>query len=157
MSVKQHRVAPAVIVIVDDDADDRELVQEALAEAKLANECHTVGDGEELFRYLRREGEYGDGAYAPRPDLILLDLNMPRMDGRTTLRQLRADEQFRAIPVVVLTTSAAEEDLVATYDLGASGFITKPVSFESLVETVRVLDRYWFQTVKLPPRREGEI
>jgi two-component system, response regulator len=139
------------ILLADDDPDDRLLAQEALEENRLANDLHMVQDGEELLDYLYRRGKYADPASSPRPGLILLDLNMPRMDGREALRVLKGDPDLRQIPVVVLTTSRAEEDIYRTYNLGVNSFISKPVSFEGLVEVTRALGRYWFEIVELPP------
>ncbi|MBD3221011.1 response regulator [bacterium] len=140
---------PVTILYAEDDPEDRLLVRDALAESRLANRLDTVTDGVELLAYLRREGKYAD-----RPDelpgLILLDLNMPRMDGREALREIRADEALRRIPVVVLTTSKAEEDVLRSYDLGVNSFVVKPVTFDALVETVRALGRFWFEIVELP-------
>jgi len=138
------------ILMADDDEDDRMLTREAFRECRLANELRFVEDGEELMAYLRREGSYGNGAEAPRPGLILLDLNMPRKDGREALREIKSTPGLRHIPVVVLTTSQAEEDIVRTYDLGVSSFIAKPVDFESMVEVVKILGQYWFEIVELP-------
>jgi CheY-like chemotaxis protein len=141
---------PITILLADDDPDDRMLARDALDESRLANDLHEVVDGEELLEYLRRQGRYADPATAPRPGLILLDLNMPRKDGREALREIKADPELRSIPVVVLTTSQAEEDIYRTYDLGVSSFITKPVSFEGLVAVMKALGRYWFEIVELP-------
>jgi two-component system, response regulator len=141
---------PITILLADDDPDDRMLARDALDESRLANDLHEVVDGEELLEYLRRQGKYADPASAPRPGLILLDLNMPRKDGREALREIKADPDLRSIPVVVLTTSQAEEDIYRTYDLGVSSFITKPVSFEGLVAVMKALGRYWFEIVELP-------
>jgi CheY-like chemotaxis protein len=141
---------PITILLADDDPDDRMLARDALDESRLANDLHEVVDGEELLEYLRRKGKYADPASAPRPGLILLDLNMPRKDGREALREIKADPELRSIPVVVLTTSQAEEDIYRTYDLGVSSFITKPVSFEGLVAVMKALGRYWFEIVELP-------
>lgn len=138
------------ILIADDDEDDRMLVADAIKESRLSNPITFVEDGVELMDYLRREGRYSDLAAQPLPGLILLDLNMPRKDGRTALGEIRADDTLRRIPVVVLTTSQAEEDILRTYGLGVNSFITKPVSFERLVEIVRVLGEYWFEIVALP-------
>lgn len=142
--------SPIVILLADDDPDDRMLAKEALEESRLANQLHFVEDGEELLDYLYRRGAYADPASSPRPGLILLDLNMPRKDGREALREIKADPQLRAIPIVVLTTSKAEEDIYRSYDLGVSSFITKPVTFEGLVEVMRTLGKYWFEIVELP-------
>ena len=141
---------PITLLLADDDPDDCMLAREALAESRLANHLHVVGDGEELLQFLRHEGPYADPTTSPRPGLILLDLNMPRKDGREALREMKADPNLRSIPVVVLTTSQAEEDIVRTYDLGVSSYISKPVSFDGLVEVMRVLGRYWFEIVELP-------
>jgi CheY-like chemotaxis protein len=138
------------ILMAEDDADDRAMAQEALEESRLRNDLRFVEDGEELLDYLLRRGRYGSPADAPRPGLILLDLNMPRMDGREALRAIKLDPTLRQIPVVVLTTSKAEEDIFRSYDLGASSFITKPVTFEALVDTIKTLGRYWLEIVDLP-------
>ncbi len=140
-----------MILMADDDREDCMLAKEALAESRLANDLRFVYDGEELMEYLRRRGRYSPPADSPRPGLILLDLNMPRMDGREALREIKADPELRRIPIVVLTTSTAEEDIFRTYDLGVNSFVIKPVSFEALVETMKTLARYWFQIVELPP------
>jgi CheY-like chemotaxis protein len=135
------------ILLADDDADDRLLVQEAFEENHLLNVMDTVEDGEELMDYLYRRGKYNE---ATRPSMILLDLNMPRKSGLEALREIRADADLKSIPVVVLTTSKAEEDIIRSYELGVNSFIVKPVTFESLVELVKTLGRYWFQIVELP-------
>lgn len=139
------------ILLADDDPDDRKLTQDAFMENRLANEFHAVEDGEELMDYLHRRGRYESLREDPLPGLILLDLNMPRKDGREALREIKADPDLRRIPIVVLTTSKAEEDIVRTYDLGVNSYVTKPVTFKSLVELVRILGRYWFEVVELPP------
>ncbi len=139
------------ILLADDDPDDRQMTQEALAESRLANELHMVEDGEELLDYLNRRNKYADLVKEPLPGLILLDLNMPRKDGREALKEIKAHPDFRRIPVVVLTTSKAEEDILRTYDLGVNSYITKPVTFDSMVDTIKVLGRYWFEIVELPP------
>jgi two-component system, response regulator len=138
------------ILLAEDDADDRLLVKEALAEGRVLNELHSVEDGEELLDYLRRLGRYADPEESPRPGLVLLDLNMPRKDGREALREIKGDPDLKRIPVVVMTTSKAEEDIVRSYDLGANSYITKPVTFERLVELMKVLGRYWIEFVELP-------
>ena len=135
------------ILLADDDADDRLLVREAFEENHLLNVLDTVEDGEELMNYLHRRSGYENAA---RPSLILLDLNMPRKSGFEALREIKSDEELRRIPVVILTTSKAEEDIVRSYDLGVNSFIVKPVTFDALVETVRELGKYWFQIVELP-------
>jgi len=147
------------ILMADDDDEDREITQEALQDSRLANEMRFVVDGQDLMDYLRREGAYEDPAVdAPRPGIILLDLNMPKKDGREALAEIKADERLRRIPVVVLTTSKDEEDVFRTYDLGVSSFITKPVTFAGLVEVMNTFSRYWFEVVDLPnglPRTNG--
>jgi two-component system, response regulator len=138
------------LLMADDDEEDRLMARDALTESRVANDLRFVEDGEELLDYLRRRGKYAEPAHAPRPGLILLDLNMPRKDGREALREIKADPELRAIPVIVLTTSKAEEDIVRSYDFGASSFIAKPVTFDGLVEVMKTLGRYWFQIVDLP-------
>jgi CheY-like chemotaxis protein len=158
MGLESAQPKPIAIVIADDDADDRMLARDALAEARLANDLFFVQDGEELLDFLRHRGRYADpAAAAPRPGLVLLDLNMPRMDGREALAEIKADPELRRIPVVVLTTSKAEEDILRTYDLGVNSFITKPVTFEGLVSVMKALGRHWFEIVELPtPRVESD-
>jgi len=146
---------PVTIVMAEDDPDDRLLTEDALKEARLANELVFVADGEELLDYLKRRGAFAHLQGAPLPGLVLLDLNMPRKDGREALAEIKADPQLRKIPVVVLTTSKAEEDIYRTYDLGASSFITKPVTFNSLVDVMKTMSRYWFEIVALPTQRSG--
>lgn len=142
---------PVLILMADDDPEDRMLAKEAFEEARLKNEIRFVEDGEELMDYLRRRGAYAEPGAAPRPGMILLDLNMPRKDGREALMDIRNDPELEGIPVVVLTTSKAEEDILRTYKLGVNSFITKPVSFAGMVEIVQGLSRYWFEIVELPP------
>ena len=144
---------PITILLADDDEDDRRLTKDAFAESRLANDLRCVEDGQQLLDYLRREGAYRQVADAPRPGLILLDLNMPKVDGREALQAIKADPTLRSIPVVVLTTSKSEEDVFRSYDLGVNSFITKPVSFEGLVEVVRILGHYWFEIVELPANK----
>lgn len=141
---------PIIILMADDDPDDCMMVKEALAESRVLNELHTVADGEELLDYLHRRGKFEKLAAAPRPGIILLDLNMPRKDGREALAEIKGDPQLRKIPVVVLTTSKAEEDIYRTYDLGVNSYVTKPVTFEGLVEVMRTMGRYWIEIVELP-------
>jgi CheY-like chemotaxis protein len=139
-----------VILLADDDADDRLLTQDALAESQLSADLHFVENGTELLDYLLFRGKFTDPASAPRPQLILLDLNMPRMDGREVLQKIKAEPTLRRIPIVVLTTSRADTDIARIYDLGANSFITKPVRFEALVNVMKTLRLYWFETVELP-------
>ncbi|MGI9056218.1 MAG: response regulator [Pyrinomonadaceae bacterium] len=136
------------ILLADDDPDDRLLVQEAFEENHLLNVVHTVEDGEELMEYLNKKGKFA--GIAVRPNVILLDLNMPRKTGLEALQEIKADPELRSIPVIVLTTSKAEEDIIRSYDLGVNSFIVKPVTFESLVGLVKTLGNYWFQIVELP-------
>jgi CheY-like chemotaxis protein len=145
---------PIVILLADDDEEDRMLACDALAESRLSNDITCVTDGEDLMDYLQRRGKYAPPVEAPRPGLILLDLNMPRKDGREALREIKADPELRQISVVVLTTSKAEEDIYSSYDSGASSFISKPVSFEGLVDVMKGLGKYWFEIVDLPRRHE---
>jgi CheY-like chemotaxis protein len=138
------------ILLADDDPDDRQLTRDAFAQNRLANELHTVEDGEELMDYLHRRGKYENLNGKALPGLILLDLNMPRKDGREALKEMKADPLLRRIPIVVLTTSKAEEDILRSYDLGVNSYVTKPVTFKSLVELIKVLGKYWFEVVELP-------
>ncbi len=142
------------ILLADDDEDDRLMARDALRDARLHNDLRFVVDGVDLLDYLRREGRYAAPGAAPRPGLILLDLNMPRMDGREALAAIKADPSLRSIPVIVLTTSKAEEDIARSYDLGSNSFITKPVTFLGLVEVMKVFSRYWLEIVDLPPIEE---
>jgi len=147
--MSREKAEPIAILMADDDADDRMLARDAWQESRLGNTFRFVEDGQELMDYLHRKGRYAHED-APRPGLILLDLNMPRKDGRQALQEIKSDPELRRIPVVVLTTSKTEEDILRTYDLGANSFISKPVTFERLVEIVRTLGTYWFNIVELP-------
>lgn len=142
-----------VILMADDDADDRLLAKDALNECRIHNELHFVENGEELLDYLRQSGKYASASGNTKPGLILLDLNMPRKDGREALQEIKSDPQLRSIPVVVLTTSKADTDISRIYELGANSFITKPVSFDALVKVMGDLVHYWFELVELPPQR----
>ena len=146
-------IKPITILVADDDQDDRMMIEDALKENRLANDLRFVMDGEELICYLNRSGKFANATSSPRPGLILLDLNMPKKDGREALKEIKSDPKLRDIPIVVLTTSKAEEDVYRTYNLGVNSFITKPVSFESLVAITRDLGRYWFEIVELPSER----
>lgn len=148
-----HSGRPITILLVDDDEEDLLMAQEALRESRLGNDLRTTHDGEELMDYLLRRGRYADATDSPTPGLILLDLNMPKKDGREALAEIKSNPQLRKIPIIVLTTSKAEEDIFRTYDLGVNSFITKPVTFSGLVEAMRVLSQYWFEIVELPSRR----
>jgi CheY-like chemotaxis protein len=139
------------ILLADDDPDDRMLVRDALQESRSPHQLTCVEDGEELLDYLRHRGAYSSVDESAPPYIILLDLNMPRKDGRETLREIKADPHLRRIPVVILTTSQAEEDIARSYDLGASSFIIKPSDFATLVRLVQTINQYWFETVRLPP------
>lgn len=155
-------VEPINILVADDDPDDQLLLREALAENRLCNDLYFVNDGVELMDFLHRRGRYAVPP-APQPDLILLDLNMPRKDGREALAQIKADPDLRRIPIVVLTTSRSEEDVLRMYNLGVNSFIVKPVTFEALVKVTAVLTEYWFSIVRLPyhaphrPRIDGNL
>jgi CheY-like chemotaxis protein len=146
---------PIVILIADDDEDDLQMTLDALRESRLGNDVRTVRDGEELMDYLLRSGAYGEPGSAPTPGLILLDLNMPKKDGREALAEIKTSAELRKIPVIVLTTSRAEEDVFRSYDLGVNSFVTKPVTFAGLAEAMKVLARYWFEIVELPTRAEN--
>jgi len=145
-----------IILYADDDEDDQMLAKDALEESRLANEIRFVNDGEELMDYLHHRGKYDDVEKYPLPGLILLDLNMPRKDGREALAEIKADPSLRIIPVVVLTTSKIEEDILRTYDLGVNSFIAKPVSFDGLVDIMKTLALYWFKIVELPKEKVDE-
>ncbi len=141
---------PIVLLIADDDEDDREMTLEALKENFILNDVRFVGDGVELLDYLFRRGSYRDPSSSPKPGLILLDLNMPRMDGREALQQIKTHPELRKIPVIILTTSQAEEDILRSYDLGVNCFITKPVTFRDFIEVTKSLGNYWFEIVQIP-------
>ena len=136
--------------MADDDEDDRILTRDAMEESRVLNQLYFVEDGVELIAYLNGTGKYADRDQYPMPGLILLDLNMPKKDGREALREIKSDQRLRRIPVVILTTSKAEEDMLRGYDLGAASYITKPVTFSSLVELMRALGKYWVEFVELP-------
>jgi CheY-like chemotaxis protein len=157
MSTRNPHGKSVTILLADDDDEDRELTRDALLHARLANDFRSVVDGQDLMDYLRRAGPYADSdADAPRPGIILLDLNMPKKNGREALAEIKADATLRQIPVVVLTTSNDEEDVFASYDLGVSGFVTKPVTFAGLVDVMRAWTRYWFEVVELPNGAAGD-
>jgi two-component system, response regulator len=143
------------VLVADDDDDDRDFIRKAWDKNRAANDLRFVEDGEELIEYLYHTGRYTDQALAPRPVVILLDLNMPKKDGREALREIKARPELRQIPIIVLTTSQAEEDICRSYDLGASSYITKPVTFGALVDVLQVLAEYWIEIVDLPPARMG--
>ncbi len=145
---EKRQIAP--ILMAEDDPDDRLITSKALEQNRVANPLVTVEDGEELMDYLHRRGKYAPPAEAALPCFILLDLNMPRMDGREALKLIKSDDAFKSIPLVILTTSKAEEDILRGYNLGANSYITKPVTFEGLVTVVRSLKNYWLEIVELP-------
>jgi CheY-like chemotaxis protein len=144
----------AVILLAEDDKGDQELTRRALEEGKIRNELRIVEDGEEALAYLFRRGKYEDPATSPRPDLLLLDLNLPRVDGREVLERVRADAKLRRMAVVVLTTSRQEEDILRSYEVGCNSFITKPVGMDQFIRVIQALEEYWFQIVVLPPKTE---
>ncbi len=139
---------PIEILLVEDNAGDVRLTKEALNTVKFSNKIHVVWNGEEAMAFLRREGEFSN---APRPDLILLDLNLPRKDGRDVLAEIKTDEDLKRIPVVILTTSSDEEDILKTYDLHANCYVTKPVDLEQFIKVLKAIDEFWLSIVKLPP------
>lgn len=145
-------VKPVTFLMADDDPDDRLLIKEAFEESLVSNSIYFVEDGVELMDYLHHQDKFSNPHTAPMPDLILLDLNMPRKDGREALVEIKSDPNLRYIPVVVLTTSKAEEDIIRSYDIGAASYITKPVTFDGLVNAIRGLGQYWVQIVRLPGR-----
>jgi CheY-like chemotaxis protein len=152
MMMKDKHKIPITILICDDDEDDRMLTQQALEDAHISNDLRFVEDGEQLLDYLYQRGEYsGETGAAPRPGLILLDLNMPKLDGREALQRIKGDVTLHDIPVVVLTTSSLDEDVIRSYKFGVNSFITKPVTFSGLVDAMNVLGRYWLEIVELPP------
>jgi two-component system, chemotaxis family, response regulator Rcp1 len=140
---------PVQILLVEDSPGDVRLTQEVLRDAKIANELHVVGDGEAAMDFLRRRGEYQDKL---RPDLVLLDLNLPRKDGREVLAEIKADPELRPIPVIVLTTSAADRDVLQSYEAAANSYITKPIDLNDFIAVVRTLEDFWLSIVRLPPR-----
>jgi CheY-like chemotaxis protein len=148
---------PIRILVAEDDADDRMMIKDAFEESRLGNPVDFVEDGVQLMNYLTREAEYGHLSEQPFPGFILLDLNMPRKDGRTALREIKASPVLQRIPIVILTTSKAEEDIVRTYNLGVNSFICKPVTFDSLVEIVKTVGRYWIEIVALPPECQRAV
>jgi len=150
-----NRHKPITILMADDDPDDRQLTKEAFEENHLANDLRFVEDGEELLDYLYQRGKYAAPGVAPTPGLILLDLNMPRKDGREALQEIKAHPRLRNIRIIVMTTSKAEADVIQSYDLSAASYITKPVTFERLVEVIKTLGKYWLEIVELPPEGNG--
>ena len=152
-----ERRRPITLLMADDDEDDRLLTKVALERSRLANDLRFVEDGEQLLDYLNRRGKYADPLLSPRPGLILLDLNMPRKDGREALREIKTSPALKRIPVVVMTTSQAERDISKIYDLGANSYVTKPVTMDSLVDVLKTIGRYWFEIVELPGELSGDV
>jgi CheY-like chemotaxis protein len=148
MSTSATSVNPIEVLLVEDDPGDVLMTREAFEDNKLNNKLHVVNDGEQAIAFLTRQKPFDE---APRPDLILLDLNLPRKDGREVLAEIKADEELRSIPVVVLTTSEAEEDILRSYNLHANAYVTKPVDFERFIGVVRHIDKFFVSVVKLPP------
>jgi CheY-like chemotaxis protein len=142
--------------MADDDEEDRMLTRKAFELNRLGNELRFVEDGEDLLDYLYQRGKYQEPGAAPRPGLILLDLNMPRLDGREALAVIKGDPSLRRIPIVVMTTSEADQDIARSYDLGANSYVTKPVTFESLAQVIKALDQYWFEIVALPDGEDAK-
>jgi CheY-like chemotaxis protein len=143
---------PITILLAEDDEEDRYLIGEALDEGRVPNHLYVVEDGEQLLDYLYRRGKFADSEQWPDPDLILLDLNMPRKDGREVLEEIKVDPGLRRTPIVVLTTSRAQEDIARSYNQGVSGFVTKPVTFRELMEVMKTIGAYWGKTSTLPPK-----
>jgi len=139
---------PVEILLAEDNPGDAKLTRKALEQGKVINNLHVVTDGVDAMAYLRQEGEYAD---RPRPDLVLLDLNMPRKDGREVLQDIKSDDDLRRIPVVVMTSSEAEEDIVQSYDLHANAYVTKPIDFDGFLDVVGSLEDFWLSVVKMPP------
>lgn len=152
MTVSRFR--PARILLVEDDAGDQELTKRALARGRVTNDLRIVEDGEEALDYLFQRGRYAGAGLAPRPDLVLLDLNLPRVDGREVLAEMRASKALHRMVVVILTTSEQEGDVLRSYDLGANSYIVKPVDMKQFLRVVQSLEEYWLQVVVLPPSAE---
>jgi two-component system response regulator len=149
MDQRKIRCKPIEILLVEDNAGDVRLTRESFKDAKVHNSLHVARDGEEAMEYLCRKGKYAD---APRPDLILLDLNLPRKDGREVLAEIKADEDLKRIPVVILTTSKSEEDVLKSYNLHANCYVTKPLDFDRFIGVVQAIEDFWFTVVRLPAR-----
>lgn len=152
--MNQESKKPIIILIADDDPDDRAMIKEAFDENLLLNELHFVEDGEELMNYLNRTGSYSDTSTYPMPGLILLDLNMPKKDGREALEEIKSSPQLNHIPIIILTTSKTEEDIIKSYNLGVNCFITKPIKFVDLVQVTKTLGRFWLEIVTLPTEQQ---
>ena len=147
----QHSPEPAQLLLVEDNPGDVRLTREAFKQGRIDNDLHTVSDGSDALDFLHQRGEYED---APRPDLVLLDLNLPRKDGEEVLADLKDDPQLQSIPVIVLTSSRAEEDIARSYELHANAYLTKPVDPDEFIETVRAFEKFWFSVVRLPPEED---
>jgi CheY-like chemotaxis protein len=147
-----EKIEPAIVLLVEDDPADQKLIKVSLNKQRLANELYIVGSGEEALDFLHHRGDYDDGM--PRPDLILLDLNMPGMGGKEFLRRIKKDEGLKKIPVVILTTSDSEQDIIDSYNLHASGYVKKPVNLDELKGIMKEIGEYWFVICKLPPKEE---
>jgi DNA-binding response OmpR family regulator len=145
---------PAVILLIEDDEGDQELTRRSLEKGKIKNDLHIVEDGEQALDYLFRRGRYSDPAVSPRPDLVLLDLNLPKIDGRKILKEIRSTDELKKLIVVILTTSKQEEDIIRSYEMGANSYITKPPDFQQFVKVVQEVGHYWFQVVVLPPKED---
>lgn len=152
MSESTPPTKPLTVLVADDDESDRLMIRDAMREAEVASQLHFVENGEEMMDYLLRRNSFASPEQSPRPDLILMDLNMPNKDGRQALREIKANPALRSIPVVALSGSSAEEDIEETYALGVSSFVAKPLTFAALVRTFRILTHYWLEVVKLPGR-----
>jgi CheY-like chemotaxis protein len=148
-------VRPAIILLVEDDAGDQEITRRSLAKAKLKNDLFIVEDGEQALDYLFRRGAYTDPAVSPRPDLVLLDLNLPKVDGRQVLEEIRKTPELKRLVVVIMTTSQQEADIVRSYELGVNSYVTKPMDFDQFSKVIQDIGHYWFQVVVLPQEREA--
>ena len=145
-----HATKPIHILIADDDEEDRMLIRQAMLKNQVANPMHFVENGEEVLDYLHNRNQFSNNKDCPKPGLILLDLNMPKMDGREAIIEIKKEPALRSIPIVVLTTSGAEEDILRSYNLGVSSFITKPITFQGFIEVMKTLNQYWLEIVELP-------
>jgi CheY-like chemotaxis protein len=151
-TIVNAQIRPVEILLVEDSPSDADLTADALGEGKVLNNLHWVEDGVEALAFLRRQGKHGE---APRPDIILLDLNLPKKDGREVLAEVKADPTLKLIPVVILTTSAAERDILRTYELNANCYVTKPIGLEQFMEVVKLIETFWLAVVQLPSEQES--
>ena len=145
---------PAMILLIEDDKGDQELIRRALEKGKIQNDLFILEDGEQALDYLLRRGRYSDPALSPRPDLVLLDLNLPKIDGRKVLEEIRSTDELKRLVVVILTTSKQDKDIIRSYEMGVNSYITKPPDFQQFVKVVQEVGHYWFQVVVLPPKEE---